>query len=101
MMLFLLSVRLLSSKVWIIILQNLYLLPIFFSNYFNSFPLINIPSGFEIPKAIVLKGELFTLESGLLTPTMKLKRNVAGSHFEKEIQGMYDKILGKQQSSKL
>ena len=31
----------------------------------------------------------FTVESGLLTPTMKLKRNVAAKHFRDHITRMY------------
>mmetsp|Transcript_37100 Transcript_37100/g.58393 ORF Transcript_37100/g.58393 Transcript_37100/m.58393 type:complete len:733 (-) Transcript_37100:39-2237(-) len=57
--------------------------------------------GFEIPKAIALKSEMFSMDNGLLTPTMKLKRNVAGKHFEKEIEHMYDKVLGKSEKAKL
>jgi long-chain acyl-CoA synthetase len=55
--------------------------------------------GYEIPKAIYLSREPFTLENEILTPTMKLKRNVAQVHFEKEIAQMYEDVKGS--SSKL
>ena len=32
----------------------------------------------------------FTIENGLLTQTMKLKRNVISQHFAKEIENMYE-----------
>ena len=45
--------------------------------------------GFEIPKAIYLSTELFSVENGLLTPTFKLKRQQARDRYEKEIESMY------------
>merc|ERR1719233_1140156 len=45
--------------------------------------------GFEQAKAIYLHDELFTLESGLLTPTFKLKRPAAKKRFLKHIKEMY------------
>lgn len=45
--------------------------------------------GFEIPKAIHLSHEPFTVEDGLLTPTFKLKRQQAREKFEREIERMY------------
>lgn len=45
--------------------------------------------GFEIPKAIHLSSQTFTVEGGLLTPTFKLKRQQARDRFEKEIERMY------------
>ena len=45
--------------------------------------------GFEVVKKIVLLGEDFTVENGLLTPSFKLKRHVAAQTFSGAIKGMY------------
>lgn len=47
-------------------------------------------SGLEIPKKYYFTREEFTLENGLLTPTMKLKRNDARNKFYDQIKEMYD-----------
>jgi len=47
--------------------------------------------GFEQVKSIHLCPEPFSVENDLLTPTFKLKRNVAVKHFAKEIAEMYGK----------
>ena len=39
--------------------------------------------GYEIIAAVYLHPEMFTAENDLLTPSMKLKRNVARKIFEK------------------
>ena len=39
-------------------------------------------NGLEKPKQITLLEEPFSAENGLLTPTMKLRRNVAKDHFK-------------------
>jgi long-chain acyl-CoA synthetase len=49
--------------------------------------------GFEIPKAIHLSDQPFSVEDGLLTPTFKLKRQQARDKFEKEIERMYAEML--------
>jgi long-chain acyl-CoA synthetase len=41
--------------------------------------------GYEIPKKIILMTEDFTLENGMLTQTMKLKRKVVSEKFKEEI----------------
>mmetsp|Transcript_18687 Transcript_18687/g.52275 ORF Transcript_18687/g.52275 Transcript_18687/m.52275 type:complete len:677 (+) Transcript_18687:212-2242(+) len=45
--------------------------------------------GFEMPKAIHLSDQPFSVEDGLLTPTFKLKRPQARDKFQKEIERMY------------
>jgi long-chain acyl-CoA synthetase len=45
--------------------------------------------GFEIPREIALCSEQFTPESDILTPTFKIKRNVAAKHFSEDIDRMY------------
>ena len=45
--------------------------------------------GFEIPKKIYLAKEPFSIENQLMTPTMKLRRQIAKKYFEKEIEQLY------------
>jgi long-chain acyl-CoA synthetase len=45
--------------------------------------------GYEIPQQFIFTSEDFTLENGLLTQTMKLKRNVALKTYLKEIEKLY------------
>ena len=47
--------------------------------------------GFEIPKSIYVYNALFTPESDILTPTFKLKRNIAAKVFRSQIDEMYGK----------
>jgi long-chain acyl-CoA synthetase len=47
--------------------------------------------GFEMVKAVHLCAEPFTLENDLLTPTFKLKRNVAKARFQTIIDDLYEK----------
>jgi long-chain acyl-CoA synthetase len=44
----------------------------------------------EKPKQITLLMDPFTIESDLLTPTMKLKRNIAKDKFKEQIIKMYE-----------
>ena len=43
----------------------------------------------EKPKQIMLLKDPFTIESDILTPTMKLKRNVAKQMYKDDIDRMY------------
>jgi len=43
----------------------------------------------ERPKQFKLLFDPFTVESDILTPTMKMKRNIAKKMFEKDIQELY------------
>lgn len=54
--------------------------------------------GFEVPKAVHLTDELFSVENGLLTPTFKLKRQQARDKYEKEIEQMYAAITAQPRS---
>ena len=45
--------------------------------------------GYEIPQRFIFTSEDFTLENGLLTQTMKLKRNVALKTYLKEIEKLF------------
>lgn len=44
----------------------------------------------ETPKNFMLILEPWTVESDILTPTMKLKRNVARKQYEADIKRVYD-----------
>ncbi|KAJ7515816.1 hypothetical protein O6H91_22G028900 [Diphasiastrum complanatum] len=57
--------------------------------------------GFEFAKAITLVHEPFSLESGLLTPTMKIKRPQAKAYFAKAIEDMYAQIAAQGESNAL
>lgn len=48
--------------------------------------------GFEIPKAFHLDCEMFSVDNGILTPTMKLKRQQALEKYQKEIEKLYAEL---------
>lgn len=48
--------------------------------------------GFEIPRDVHIEHEAFSVENGLLTSTMKLKRFEAKAHYSTTIKAMYDKM---------
>lgn len=47
---------------------------------------------FEQVKDIHVDSELFTIENGLLTPTMKSKRDEIYKHFKRQIDQLYSKL---------
>ena len=47
-------------------------------------------NGLEKPKQIKLLKDPFSIENDILTPTMKMKRNVATKFFQKEIDELYN-----------
>lgn len=48
--------------------------------------------GFEIPKDVYISIEPFSPENDLLTPSYKLKRNVAAKRFEEQIKNLYSRF---------
>ncbi len=44
---------------------------------------------YAVPRALTLTREPWTIENGLMTPTLKLKRNNLMARFEQAIEGMY------------
>jgi long-chain acyl-CoA synthetase len=61
----------------------------------NRLAVENKFSGLEKIKQIHLTLDPFTIENDILTPTMKIKRNIARKIFDKEIAEMYAKpIIG-------
>jgi long-chain acyl-CoA synthetase len=46
-------------------------------------------ASYEIPKKFVFLEEDFTLENGMLTQTLKLKRRVVVDKFSEQIEGSY------------
>jgi len=45
--------------------------------------------GYEIPKKFIFVPEDFTVENGLLTQTMKLKRKIVLNHYQDELDSLY------------
>ena len=53
-------------------------------------------SSYEKVKAFAVIPEEFTVENGLLTPTLKLRRNKIAERYQKEIHALYDQTEGKE-----
>ena len=49
-------------------------------------------SGLEKIKAIYVSEEPFTIENEILTPTMKIKRNIAKNKYIDHLNAMYDGV---------
>jgi long-chain acyl-CoA synthetase len=47
---------------------------------------------YEMPKKVALLDHDFTIESGELTPTLKIKRRVVEQHYEKIITAAYAEV---------
>ena len=45
---------------------------------------------FEVPKKMLLLADDFTIESGELTPTLKVKRRVVEQHYRAQIEALYE-----------
>jgi long-chain acyl-CoA synthetase len=55
----------------------------------NKLAIENKLSGLEKIKQILLLEHPMTIESDLLTPTMKIKRHVASKHFAQQLHDLY------------
>mgnify|MGYP000510060203 CR=1 FL=1 len=53
-------------------------------------------SSLEKPKEFYLHAEPFSIENEILTPTFKLKRNVAKQTFQPQIDAMYATLAEKE-----
>ena len=49
----------------------------------------------ERPKEIFLTLDQFSIENNLLTPTFKLKRNIAKKVYQRELDGMYEELASR------
>jgi long-chain acyl-CoA synthetase len=50
-----------------------------------------VTARYAVPRAVTLTREPWTIENGLMTPTLKLKRNNLMARFESAIEAMYRK----------
>jgi long-chain acyl-CoA synthetase len=58
----------------------------------NAYGKLNDLKGFEQIRAIYLTPEEFSIDNDLLTPTFKLKREIAKKVYESQIESMYATI---------
>ena len=56
---------------------------------FNELAKLNKLSGLEKIKKMHLIDDPFTIENDILTPTFKIKRNIAKNKYKEEIQAIY------------
>ncbi|KAI9266741.1 hypothetical protein BDA99DRAFT_506557 [Phascolomyces articulosus] len=56
--------------------------------------------GFEMPKALFLESEPFTIENDILTPTLKVKRPQAAKHYQAQIADMYAQLNAQTEPAK-
>jgi len=49
-------------------------------------------SGLEKPKEVTLTLTPFSVDNNILTPTFKLKRNIAREYFKPQIEVMYNSL---------
>ena len=49
-------------------------------------------TGLEKPKDIYLTSDAFSIENDQLTPTFKLKRNIAKKAYQEQLDAMYAKL---------
>jgi len=58
----------------------------------NQLSVENKLSSLEKPKDIFITGDAFSIENDMLTPTFKLKRNIAKKGYQAQIDDMYAKL---------
>ena len=58
----------------------------------NQLAVHNKLSGLEKPKEISFTSDPFSVENGILTPTMKLKRNIGKKIYQEQIDKMYNDL---------
>ena len=59
---------------------------------FNSFILKQL-CGYEIPRAVFLEPKPFSVESGVITPTFKLRRKAAAEKYASALKEMYQSVI--------
>lgn len=64
---------------------------------FNKLATENKFSGLERIKQVHVCSEAFTIENDLLTPTMKIKRNIAQKVFTAELDELYSRPIEQRQ----
>jgi len=49
--------------------------------------------GYEIPRAVFLEPKPFSVESGVITPTFKLRRKAAAEKYASALKEMYQSVI--------